>query len=62
VIDDIDTEAYSIVSGNHDHTVNLLTSTIVGAGSVIKLAMTSGDGHSHNVTFSRISFTIEKII
>lgn len=62
VIDDIDTEAYSIVSGNHDHTVNLITSTIVGAGSVIKLAMTSGDGSAHNVTFSRISFTIEKII
>jgi hypothetical protein len=62
VIDDIDTEAYSIISGNHDHTVNLITSTIVGAGSIIKLAMTSGDGSSHNVTFSRISFTIEKII
>ena len=62
VIDDIDTEAYSIISGNHDHTVNLNTSTIVGAGSVIKLAMTSGDGSSHNVTFSRIVFTIEKII
>ena len=62
VINNIDTEAYSIDSGNHGHTVNLSTSTLIGAGSVVKLGMTSGDASAHNITFTRIAFTIEKII
>jgi hypothetical protein len=61
-IDDVQTEAYQEVHGNHTFSINLIGSATIGENQVVKLRAYTVDGHTRTIDIERTSFTIERIL
>jgi len=61
-IDDVQTESYQEVHGNHTFSINLIGSATIGENQVVKLRAYTVDGHTRTIDIERTSFTIERIL
>jgi hypothetical protein len=61
-IDGMATEAFAQFDGNHTNTLVVQGSCTIGAGSIVGVYVSTGDGGVHGINVEKASWSIEKII
>jgi hypothetical protein len=61
-VDGKTTEAYGKFDGNHINTLVVQGSCTIGAGSLVEVLISTGDGGVHNINIEKATWSIEKII